>query len=142
VAGAAPPFGAGGGGRWPWRLAVGRPPRRARAGPAVGAPRPALASRRTLQRTRRRQPAPARADYRGASRRGRASRRGNAHSSRDRRHRRDRSRRLCAAAWGCRRTLRMAAFIGLFRRDLSLALRQGGDTGPVLGFFVLAVLLF
>src|SRR5690349_6550973 len=36
----------------------------------------------------------------------------------------------------------MSAFIGLFRRDLSLALRQGGDTGLVLGFFVLAVVLF
>jgi len=36
----------------------------------------------------------------------------------------------------------MAAFIGLFRRDLSLALRQGGDSGLVLGFFVLAVVLF
>ena len=36
----------------------------------------------------------------------------------------------------------MAAFLGLFRRDLSLALRQGGDTGLVLGFFVLAVVLF
>jgi heme exporter protein B len=36
----------------------------------------------------------------------------------------------------------MAAFIGLFRRDLRLALRQGGDTGLVLGFFVLAVVLF
>src|SRR5271166_571745 len=36
----------------------------------------------------------------------------------------------------------MAAFIGLFRRDLLLALRQGGDTGLVLGFFVLAVVLF
>src|SRR5215471_9438570 len=36
----------------------------------------------------------------------------------------------------------MAAFFGLFRRDLSLALRQGGDTGLVLGFFVLAVVLF
>jgi heme exporter protein B len=36
----------------------------------------------------------------------------------------------------------MAAFTGLFRRDLSLALRQGGDTGLVLGFFVLAVVLF
>jgi heme exporter protein B len=35
-----------------------------------------------------------------------------------------------------------AAFIGLFRRDLRLALRQGGDTGLVLGFFVLAVVLF
>jgi len=36
----------------------------------------------------------------------------------------------------------MAAFWGLFRRDLRLALRQGGDIGLVLGFFVLAVLLF
>jgi heme exporter protein B len=36
----------------------------------------------------------------------------------------------------------MAAFFGLFRRDLRLALRQGGDVGLVLGFFVLAVLLF
>ena len=36
----------------------------------------------------------------------------------------------------------MAAFTGLFRRDLRLALRQGGDTGLVLGFFVLTVVLF
>src|SRR3974377_835849 len=36
----------------------------------------------------------------------------------------------------------MAAFTGLFRRDLRLALRQGGDTGLGLGFFVLAVVLF
>ncbi len=36
----------------------------------------------------------------------------------------------------------MPAFTGLFRRDLRLALRQGGDTGLVLGFFVLAVVLF
>ena len=36
----------------------------------------------------------------------------------------------------------MAAFIGLFRRDLRLALRPGGDTGLVLGFYVLAVVLF
>ena len=36
----------------------------------------------------------------------------------------------------------MAAFLGLFRRDLRLALRQGGEVGLVLGFFVLAVLLF
>jgi heme exporter protein B len=36
----------------------------------------------------------------------------------------------------------MAGFIGLFRRDLRLSLRQGGDTGLVLGFFVLAVTLF
>jgi heme exporter protein B len=36
----------------------------------------------------------------------------------------------------------MGAFAGLFRRDLRLALRQGADTGLVLGFFVLAVVLF
>lgn len=36
----------------------------------------------------------------------------------------------------------MAAFLGLLRRDLRLALRQGDDVGLVLGFFVLAVLLF
>ena len=36
----------------------------------------------------------------------------------------------------------MGAFTGLFRRDLRLAFRQGGDTGLVLGFFVLAVVLF
>jgi heme exporter protein B len=36
----------------------------------------------------------------------------------------------------------MAALAGLFRRDLRLALRQGGDTGIVLAFFVLAVVLF
>ena len=36
----------------------------------------------------------------------------------------------------------MAGFIGLFRRDLRLAVRQSGDTGLVLGFFVLAVVLF
>jgi heme exporter protein B len=36
----------------------------------------------------------------------------------------------------------MAAFIGLFRRDLRLAARQGGDTSLVLGFFVIAVVLF
>ena len=36
----------------------------------------------------------------------------------------------------------MAAFFGLFRRDLNLALRAGGDTGLVLGFFILAVVLF
>jgi heme exporter protein B len=36
----------------------------------------------------------------------------------------------------------MAAFLGLFRRDLRLALRQGGDTGLVLAFFVLTVVLF
>jgi heme exporter protein B len=36
----------------------------------------------------------------------------------------------------------MTAFIGVFRRDLRLALRQGGDAGLVIGFFVLAVVLF
>jgi heme exporter protein B len=36
----------------------------------------------------------------------------------------------------------MSAFIALLRRDLHLALRRGGDTGLVLGFFVLAVVLF
>jgi heme exporter protein B len=36
----------------------------------------------------------------------------------------------------------MAAFIGVFRHDLRLALRQGGDAGLVLGFFVLTVVLF
>jgi heme exporter protein B len=36
----------------------------------------------------------------------------------------------------------MAAFTGLFRRDLRLALRHGGDAGLVLGFFVLSVFLF
>src|SRR6201993_5171622 len=38
--------------------------------------------------------------------------------------------------------MNMAAFIGLFRHDLRLALRQGSDTGLVLGFFVLAIVLF
>src|SRR5439155_26110474 len=42
----------------------------------------------------------------------------------------------------CRCILNMGALTGLFRRDLRLALRQGGDTGLVLGFFVLAVVLF
>jgi heme exporter protein B len=36
----------------------------------------------------------------------------------------------------------MAAFAAVFRRDLRLALRQGGDIGLVLGFFVLAIVLF
>ena len=36
----------------------------------------------------------------------------------------------------------MAAFLGLIRHDLRLAARQGGDIGLVLGFFVLAVILF
>ncbi|HEV8678727.1 MAG TPA: heme exporter protein CcmB [Stellaceae bacterium] len=35
-----------------------------------------------------------------------------------------------------------APFLGLLRRDLLLSLRQGGEVGLVLGFFVLAVLLF
>ena len=36
----------------------------------------------------------------------------------------------------------MRQFLGLFRRDLRLSLRQGGEIGLVLGFFVLAVLLY
>jgi heme exporter protein B len=36
----------------------------------------------------------------------------------------------------------MAAFFGLLRRDIRLSLRQGGDVGLVLGFFVLTILLF
>jgi heme exporter protein B len=36
----------------------------------------------------------------------------------------------------------VTAFFGLFRRDLLLALRQGGDAGLVLAFFILAVVLF
>jgi len=36
----------------------------------------------------------------------------------------------------------MAAFVALFRRELALALRQGGEIGLALGFFVLAVVLF
>ncbi len=36
----------------------------------------------------------------------------------------------------------MTALIGIFRRDLRLAWRQGGETGLVVGFFVLAVVLF
>jgi heme exporter protein B len=36
----------------------------------------------------------------------------------------------------------MTAFTAVFRRDLRLALRHGGDTGLVLGFFVLAVVIF
>jgi heme exporter protein B len=35
-----------------------------------------------------------------------------------------------------------AGFLGLFRRDLRLSLRQGGDVGLVIGFFVLTILLF
>jgi heme exporter protein B len=36
----------------------------------------------------------------------------------------------------------VAAFVGLIRHDVRLALRQGGDAGLVLGFFVLTVVLF
>ncbi len=36
----------------------------------------------------------------------------------------------------------MTALLGLFRRDFRLAVRQGGDTALVLGFFILAVVLF
>jgi heme exporter protein B len=36
----------------------------------------------------------------------------------------------------------MAPFLGLLRRDLRLSLRQGGEMGLVLGFFVMAVVLF
>ena len=36
----------------------------------------------------------------------------------------------------------MQPFLGLIRQDLRLATRQGGDIGLVLGFFVLAVILF
>jgi heme exporter protein B len=36
----------------------------------------------------------------------------------------------------------MAPFFGLVRRDLRLSFRQGGEIGLVLGFFVLAVVLF
>jgi len=36
----------------------------------------------------------------------------------------------------------MHAFLGLIRQDLRLGIRQGADIGLVLGFFVLAVILF
>jgi heme exporter protein B len=36
----------------------------------------------------------------------------------------------------------MGAYFGLFRRELLLAVRQGGEIGLALGFFVLAVVLF
>jgi heme exporter protein B len=36
----------------------------------------------------------------------------------------------------------MRAFLGVIRQDLRLGIRQGGDIGLVLGFFVLAVILF
>lgn len=36
----------------------------------------------------------------------------------------------------------MTALLGIFYRDFGLALRQGGDTGLVLAFFILAVVLF
>ena len=36
----------------------------------------------------------------------------------------------------------MTPYLGLFRREVLLALRQGGEIGLALGFFVLAVVLF
>ncbi|HVC52230.1 MAG TPA: heme exporter protein CcmB [Stellaceae bacterium] len=36
----------------------------------------------------------------------------------------------------------MGGFIGLIRHDLRVAMRQGGEVGLVVGFFVLAVVLF
>jgi heme exporter protein B len=36
----------------------------------------------------------------------------------------------------------VGAYVGLFRRELLLAFRQGGEIGLALGFFVLAVVLF
>jgi len=36
----------------------------------------------------------------------------------------------------------MRAFLGVIRQDLRLGIRQGGDIGLVLGFFVLAIILF
>jgi heme exporter protein B len=36
----------------------------------------------------------------------------------------------------------MTALLGIFRHDFGLAMRQGGDAGLVLAFFVLAVVLF
>src|SRR5580658_8911470 len=36
----------------------------------------------------------------------------------------------------------MDAYLGLFRRELVLAVRQSGEIGLALGFFVLAVVLF
>src|ERR1700674_5472863 len=36
----------------------------------------------------------------------------------------------------------MSGYFGLFRRELLLAWRQGGEIGLALGFFVLAVVLF
>jgi heme exporter protein B len=36
----------------------------------------------------------------------------------------------------------MPAYLALFRREILLAFRQGGDIGLALGFFVLAVMLF
>ncbi|HWB51413.1 MAG TPA: heme exporter protein CcmB [Stellaceae bacterium] len=36
----------------------------------------------------------------------------------------------------------MRAYLGLFRREVLLAIRQGGELGLALGFFVLAVVLF
>src|SRR5258707_15728962 len=54
-----------------------------------------------------------------------------------------RPRRFRRSLGRCARRLALvAAFLGLIRRDLRLSLRQGGEMGLVLGFFVLAVLLF
>src|SRR5216684_4216273 len=36
----------------------------------------------------------------------------------------------------------MWPYLGLFRRELLLAVRQGGEIGLALGFFILAVVLF
>lgn len=36
----------------------------------------------------------------------------------------------------------MRRYVGLFQRELSLAIRQGGELGLALGFFILAVVLF
>src|SRR5437660_5612860 len=79
---------------------------------------------------------------RRSSRSRRTRRPGNPLADRYRRRVRDRARRLRSPAQHPRRRLKMAAFIGLFRRDLRLALRHGSDTGIVLGFFVLAIVLF
>src|SRR5579875_512877 len=126
-------------------LAVGRAAAAPFARPAGRGARRDLAAGRADERPRPRQSGPARSAHRRpppcrrARRRGDPSaaghRRGGA--SQARRFRRRSRRRLRA-----RGPLRMAAFVGLFRHDFGLALRQGGDTGLVLGFFVLVVVLF
>src|SRR5205823_5626982 len=123
-------------------MAVGRPTAAAGSRPIVGDAGIAVAPRRALQRTRSRQSKPPRASHRGASCSGRTHRFGDSFADRNRRRHRDRARCIRTPAQCCRRGLKMAAFIGLFRRDLRLALRQGSDTGLVLGFFVLAIVLF